>query len=47
MWRLSKKTKELTVRFGERCAEICDDGRRRAALRDRALLQQLWQGVRV
>jgi hypothetical protein len=42
MRRLLTRTKELTVTLRERCAEICDDGCRRAAL-----LQQLWLGVRV
>ena len=47
MRRLFTRTKELSARFCERCAEICDDGCRRAALRERALVQQLWLGVRV
>jgi hypothetical protein len=41
------KRKAVAVTFCERCAEVCDDGFRRAALRKRALLQQLWLGVRV
>ena len=47
MWRLLTRTKELTVTLCERCAGICDEGCRRAALRERVLRQQLWLGVRV
>ena len=45
MWTLSRKLKESTVRFCERCARVCDDTCRRAALRERVLLQQIWRGV--
>jgi hypothetical protein len=45
MWSLSRRLKESTVRFGERCARVCDDTCRRAALRERVLLQQNWRGV--
>ena len=47
MWSLSKHSKESAVSFCERCSEVCDDACRRAALRERALLQQLWLGVRI
>lgn len=47
MRRLFTRTKEVAVTFCERCAELCEEGCRRAALRERALLQQLWLGVRV
>ena len=40
-------TRELAVRFCERCGRVCDDGCRRAAVRERVLLQQLWLGVRL
>ena len=43
----SNRTRELTVRFCERCSHACDDGCRRAAARERALVQRLWLGVRV
>jgi hypothetical protein len=45
MWLLSRKAKESAVRFCERCAQVCDDTCRRAALRDRVLLQQMWRGM--
>ena len=41
------KTRELTARLCERCGRVCDDACRRTALRERAMLQQLWRGVRV
>jgi hypothetical protein len=44
MW-MSTRTKELAASFCERCGEICDAGCRRAALRERVLLQQIWRGV--
>ena len=47
MWSLSRQTKGLAVGFCERCGEVCDDVCRRAALRERAMLQQLWLGVRL
>jgi len=47
MRRLFERTKEVAVSFCERCAEVCDEGCRRAALHEPALLQQLWLGVRV
>ena len=40
------RTTELTVRFCERCGQVCDGGRR-AALREPKSLQELWIGVRV
>ena len=42
-----RRRKELAVGFYERCGEVCGDGCRRATLRERALLQQLWLGVRM
>jgi hypothetical protein len=47
MRRLFKRTKELAVSFCERCGRVCDAGCRRAALRERTLLQQPWLGVRI
>jgi hypothetical protein len=47
MQRLFKTTKQLSARFCEPCSEVCDEGCRRAALRERTLLQQLWLGARV
>ena len=47
MRKVFGRTKELAVAFCERCGQVCDAGCRRAALRERALLQQLWLGVRV
>jgi hypothetical protein len=47
MRRLFKRTKELSATFCKRCGRVCVEGCRRAALRERALLQQLWLGVRV
>ena len=45
MGTLSGKLKESTVRFCERCARVCDETCRRAVLRERVLLQQIWRGV--
>jgi len=47
MRRLFERTKEVAVSFCERCAEVCDEGCRRAALHEPALLQPLWLGVPV
>ena len=47
MRNLFEGTKELAVTFCARCGEVCNAGCRRAALRERALLRQLWLGVRV
>jgi hypothetical protein len=47
MRRLFTRIKEVAVTFCERCAEVCDDRCRRAALHERTLPQQLWLGVRV
>jgi hypothetical protein len=47
MRKLSRRTKGLAVSFCDRCGEVCDAGWRRAALRERAILQQLWLGVRI
>ena len=46
MWNLFKLMREPAVSVCERCGQVCDAGCRRAALRQRALLQ-LWLGVRV
>ena len=45
MLMLFKRTKQLTLRFCERCSQVCDDTCRRAALRERVLLQQVWRGT--
>lgn len=42
-----RRRNELAVGVYERCAEVCGDACRRARLRERALLQQLWLGVRM
>ena len=47
MRKLFEGTKEPTVRFCERCGEVCDAGCRRAAPRERTLLQWLWLGLRI
>ena len=44
--RLLKQARELAVEYCERCLEVCGAGCRRAALRERALLQALRNGVR-
>jgi hypothetical protein len=40
-------TRELAETFCERCGQVCGDGCRRPAVRERVLLQQLWLGVRL
>jgi hypothetical protein len=45
MRTFSRRLKESTVRLCERCARVCGDTCRCAALRERMLLQQLWRGV--
>ena len=47
MQRLFKRTKELAVEFCERCSRVCDAGCRRAALRERALVQAWRYGGRI
>jgi hypothetical protein len=47
MWKLFRESKELTVRFCERYARLCDAVCRRAALRERATRQRLWLWVRL
>ena len=47
MSRLFKRTKELAVDFCERCSRACDPACRRAALRERALLQAWRYGGRI
>ena len=44
MWSPLDRTSELAVEFCERCGQVCDDGCRRAAVRERALLQQCGWG---
>jgi len=39
MLRLFKRTKEVAVEFCERCSQVRDAGCRRAALRERALVE--------
>jgi hypothetical protein len=46
MLRLFKRPKELAVEFCERCSQVCDAGCRRAALRERALMQA-WRHGRI
>ena len=46
MWSPLDRTSELAVEFCERCGQVCDGGCRRAAVRERVLLQQLRLGVR-
>lgn len=41
------RAKEPAVEFCERCSRVCDAGCRRAALRERALLQAWRYGVRM
>jgi hypothetical protein len=45
MLRLLKRSKERTVEFCDRCAQVCDAGCRAAAIRERTLALRL--GVRV
>jgi hypothetical protein len=47
MLRLFKRTNELAVEFCERCSRVCDAGCRRAAFRERTLLQAWRYGVRI
>jgi len=44
---LCGRAKTAAVEFCERCAEVCDGGCRRAALRERALVRALRYGGRV
>jgi hypothetical protein len=46
MGKLHERAKEQGLSYRERCGEVCDDGCRQAAMRERALMQQLWLGVR-
>ncbi len=41
------RAKTAAVEFCERCAEVCDSGCRRAALRERALVLALRYGGRI
>lgn len=45
--RLFKSTKAVAVEFCERCSQVCDDGCRRSAVREQALVQALRYGARV
>ena len=47
MLKRFKRTKERVVEFCDRCARVCDAGCRRAALRERALLQAWRYGARI
>ena len=47
MLRLVKGTWGLVVEFCDRCARVCDAGCRRAAVRERALLQVSRYGARI
>lgn len=44
--KLFKQVKEQAVDYCERCLEACGAGCRRAALRERALMQALRNGAR-
>jgi hypothetical protein len=45
MWSPFQQTKGLALTVSERCGQVCDDACRRAALRPRVLLQQIWRGM--
>lgn len=47
MLKLSKRTKGSAVDFCDRCSQVCDAGCRRAALRNRALLDAWRYGARI
>ena len=47
MLKLFGWTRDLAVEFCDRCSRVCDPGCRRAALRERALLQAWRYGTRV
>jgi hypothetical protein len=47
MLNRSKRTKELVVEFCERSPGVCDAGYRRAAMRERTLLQAWRYGMRI
>jgi hypothetical protein len=47
MSKLFKWTKESAVEFCERCSKVCVAGCRRAALRERALMQAWCYGARI
>lgn len=47
MKKLFRKTRESTITFCERCGEVCDERCGPRALRERALLNHAWFGVRV
>jgi epoxyqueuosine reductase QueG len=47
MLRLFRRTKELAVEFCERCLRVCSTGCRRAAIRERGLLQARRYGARI
>jgi hypothetical protein len=47
MSKLFSRTQELAVEFCERCSKVCGAGCRRAALRERALLQAWRHGARI
>jgi hypothetical protein len=47
MLRRFKRTRALAVAFCERCSRLCDAGCRRAAIRERALMQAWRYGARI
>jgi hypothetical protein len=47
MLKLVRKLKELAVEFCDRWAHVCDARCGAAAMRERALVQSLWLGLRV
>ena len=47
MSKLLDRTKEPAVELCDRCSRVCDAGCRRAALRERALLQAWRYGARI
>jgi hypothetical protein len=47
MLKLFGKSKALAVEFCDRCARVCDDRCRAAAIRGSATVQALRMGVRI
>ena len=47
MFKLFKRTTAPAVELCERCSQVCDAGCRRAAVRERALVQAWRYGARV
>jgi hypothetical protein len=46
MFKWQKTSREAVVSFCDRCAQVCDAGCRRAAIREQAQLRALRFGVR-